>query len=355
MEIIYTQSLDNSMAWDDLNQYLCSPDAANVELALTLLENNPRATPQAAAGLTLLNQFGEAAQQARARVLLNSYLSRQAVAQWEQPLRVFAPTSGETMNWLAFNRWIQLYEMQRHEYEEFILQNPLFIKHYFRLLQSLVHEFKQWAVAFQYAERLLVRQPDNLEARLYWVDALLFHYFPRGEKLDLVEDAQQWIHRVEQAHPRAAGVAAYRLGLVATHYLPDVAEACRQYERAIQNGLQYPHRTEALAAVGRYYAQQSDWTRAKYYLEQAQQEDNAKHINEWLGLVYWQGYGQTEEAITLLKRACAFDLHLVEARLWLGQLYQSLGQRHNAQLYLEQALRLAPDSLVIQEALKLLI
>jgi tetratricopeptide (TPR) repeat protein len=339
MDIFYSNQHDHNTDWAHLNTLLASTDSANVELGLTILENNPQATRHAAPALALISKFHAPPTNARAEVLLNSYLPVQQVALFMQPLRVFDPVAAAITAWQEYARRLQIFERSHHIYEDLILQNPNYVKWYLQIAKIAIIEYEQWGIGFRYAEKVLQHQPDSVEPRLFWIDAFVFHFFPKQLRLEQVAEVLAQIDLIDQKVRHIAPLAAYRRGLIFDTILPDHDRAAHEFERALAGGIQPPHKEKVQLALAKIYVAQAQYDKAAPLLENLQHSEGIDKIALLLALTAWKGFGNHAAAISLLKRAASRQPHNAQILQHLADLYRHIGDQKNANFYQQQALK----------------
>lgn len=339
MDIFYNNSYDPHTDWDHLNTLLASPDIPSVELALSILENTPQATRHATHALALISKFHQPQLQDRALVLLNSFLPHQQVALALQPLRVFDPVATHTTAWQEYARRIQIFEKTHHLYEPLILQNPNYIKAYLQITKIAVIEYQQWAIGFLYAEKVLQLLPDLTEARLFWVDAFVFHFFPLHLRTDQAPLILQHIDAIQSKIPHLAPLASYRRALIFNSVLPDPQKATTEFQKALDGGIQPPHKEKVQLQLAKLHVQLHNYQAAAPLLQQLERTEGPDKIAYELAITAWKGFNNPHAAINLLRRAATRDPHNHQICLDLAQLYTQVGDQRQANFYHQQALK----------------
>jgi tetratricopeptide (TPR) repeat protein len=339
MEVFYSNTNNDDADWQQLNLLLASPDVTNVALGLTLLGQSPSAIRQVAPALALVAKFHALPLQADAEVLLNTYLPIQQVALVMQPLRVFDPIAGLTTPWATYAQRVQIFEKAYLLYAPYFEQNSNYAKWYFQIAKIAINEYKQWAIGFIYLEKILALQPDFMEPRLYWIDAFVFYFFPKQQKLELIDEVLAQINSIEAKVKHIAPLAAFRRGLIynSVRRLPILA--AQELQKALDGGLQSPDKQNVMLDLARLYLELENYPKAAALLQAIEKNEGPHNIYYELGLTAWKGFNNPHAAINLFKRVATRQPHAAKIAQMLAELYAEIGDRRNAQFYQQQALK----------------
>lgn len=339
MEVFYSNRNNEDADWQQLNLLLASPDVTNVALGLTLLGQSPSAIRQVAPALALVAKFHAPPLQADAEVLLNTYLPIQQVALHMQPLRVFDPVAGLTTAWPTYAQRIQVFEKAYLLYAPYFEQNPNYAKWYFQIAKIAINEYKQWAIGFIYLEKILALQPDFIEPRLYWIDAFVFDFFAKNQKLAQIDEVLAQINSIEAKVKHIAPLAAFRRGLIynSVRRLPILA--AQELQKALDGGLQSPDKEQVMLDLARIYLELENYPKAAVLLQAIEKNEGPHNIYYELGLTAWKGFNNPQAAINLFKRVATRQPQNAKIAKMLAELYTQIGDRRNAQFYQQQALK----------------
>jgi tetratricopeptide (TPR) repeat protein len=339
MEVFYSNTYDSDADWLQLNVLLASPDTTNVALGLSILEQSVQATRHVAAALALVAKFHAAPLQTQAQVLLNSYLPQQQRAAVLLPLQVFDPVVGQVTPWQEYARRIQAFEKAYPNYADFFEQNPNYVKWYFQIAKIAIAEYNQWAIGFIYLEKLLALQPESIEPRLYWIDAFVFAFFPKNQNIERVDEVLAQINLIESKVKHIAPLAAFRRGLIYNSVRPLPILAAEELQKALDGGLQSPHKERVMLDLARIYLQLENYPKAAHLLQIIEKTEGSHNIYYELGLTAWKGFNNPQAAINLFKRVATRQPQNWKIAKMLSELYAEIGDRRNAQFYQQQALK----------------
>ena len=340
MEVFYSNSESlQAEEIQNIKDLLSSAEITNIELGLTLLQSYPKAIKQVAIPLVLIYKFRQAALKEKAQILLHTYLSASFLQQLLMPLQVFDPVPAQTMTWLHYSKRLQLFEQYKAEYEPFILADKQYLKWYLQIAKICILEYKQWAIAMPYLNCLLNCETTGLEARLYWIDAYLFYYFPKRMQLEQAHEVIKSIQTIALKAPHIAPLAAYRLGLVYELVFKDNAKIIHYYQQALDLGIKGENYNQIAFKLAQVYILESQYEKANYLLKNLEKQWGIMPIAYELALVAWKGYNNYDIAINLLKRILARDMEVLQPCLDLVEIYTLLQDETNANFYRKQALQ----------------
>ncbi len=254
MEIIYHPQPLNGESWELINDYLCSEDLPNVEIGLLLLEQNPRATIYAEVGLILTQYFGSEQQKMRAQILLNTYLDKKRLTSARQFMQIFENDAPNTLNWVMFAPQLQFFEQEGNLYAHYILHKTRYLNAIATLAHNLLLYNQAHDQCWLYTNRVLAQNEHNLRARMCWVELLIRHYFPKGQKQAEKANFKQVLSLLYQKFPNLQPIISYYLGVFYTEFEPSKADALHWLEICEKSGIMGAYYLQVFELIKRWKA-----------------------------------------------------------------------------------------------------
>lgn len=316
---------------------LSSAEVTNIELGLTLLQHYPKAVKEVAIPLILIYKFRQGELKQKAQILLHSYLPSQIFHNLLLPLQVFDPVDAQTLTWIHYSKRLQIFEQNKWQYEPYILADKHYLKWYLQIAKICILEYTQWAMAMPYLNCLLNCETSDLEARLYWIDAYLFYYFPKDLHHDKAEEVIKSIQTIALHATHIAPLAAYRLGLVYELVHKDNRMIIHYYQQALDLGLKGESYKKVALKLVQTYIQIEDYEKANNLLQSLEKQFGVEPILYELAIVAWKAYKNYQVAINLLKRILAKNKTIVQPCLDLVNIYKEIDDTINANFYQQQA------------------
>ena len=328
-----------------LNTLLLSPDEANKQIALGLIQNAPENIPALKIALCItayLSKRPKKDLEGRAHDLLVEHLSEQEVTTLQNQIIILDYAQYKfkvTEGWNTFQNPLRKF-LSIHE-EAIPLYWPLFLiypepysKIYTLLANRIQKEWNNYNKALFFYEKAIALDSNNTKAKFGFALLTHTHYIQKGKRLEQVDKVLEFYMA---AYKGPQNINAYKNAAMLCRDVGDIERAVYYYNEGIQH---YPKDAALLNNYAFLLLQfKQDYTKAKKLAEQGLEITPFDPcLLDTLAHIEFMGFQNFKRAQALFEKALEKDGQHHYSHTGLGDMYVALQQYELAEHHYLQGL-----------------
>lgn len=339
----------NPVEMENLSRLLSGSNFSNVRLGLKILEEQPEYIKNQLNPLAVLRNFlnGRSKEEANliktATHLILQHLSEKEIKEIDKRFYPFTRRHS-AINWLDYEKYVNVYKAHAKEYEPFILGNANYMKVYSEFIECLVEQYEQPVLAYGFMQKLIEREPKDDDSWVVYVDLMINYLFYEGLYIteNEVKRVIRYLNKLVDAIPGFNYLYYNLLGITYELYADDLEKAKHYYRKVLEISPDHDGAMNNLAVI--LYSKEEDFEGAYKLAKKAYEiapED--EHNIDTYACVLFYGYQKIALAEELLRQIQEITNGHDHSMTVLGELLEQKGELNEAQQWYLKGLEISPN------------